>query len=159
MRDTAGRHLTCASSRAGHTLQARPDAVDARPLIRRTLDLSMNRNSYNKIAHAWGSARSGFFGREREYLDAVLSVVPKGSTILDLGCGTGRPMAEYVISRGHHVVGVDQSEKMLGIARRYFPHETWVLSPMETYDPQVDDQGALIWDALFHVRRTDWVAA
>jgi SAM-dependent methyltransferase len=115
----------------------------------------MNRDSYNKIAHAWGSARSDFFGREREYIDAVLSVAPKRSTILDLGCGTGRPMAEYVISRGHHVVGVDQSEEMLEIARRAFPNETWVLFPMEAYEPRVAYQGALIWDSLFHVKRTE----
>lgn len=115
----------------------------------------MNRDSYNKIAHAWGSARNAFFGREREYLDAVLSVVPHGSTILDVGCGTGRPMAEYVISQGRRVVGVDQSEEMLAIAKRNFPKEVWVLSLMETYSPQVAYQGALIWDSLFHVRRTE----
>ncbi len=115
----------------------------------------MNRDSYNKVAHVWGSARSGFFGREREYLDAVLSVVQKGSTILDVGCGTGRPMAEYVISQGHHVVGIDQSEEMLKIARCALPNETWVLSPMESYDLQVAYQGALVWDSLFHVKRTE----
>ena len=115
----------------------------------------MNLDSYNKIAHAWGSARSNFFGREREYIDAILSAVPNGSTILDVGCGTGRPMAEYIISQGHHIVGIDQSEEMLAIARESFPNETWVLSPMETYEPQVGYQGALIWDSLFHVRRTD----
>lgn len=64
-------------------------------------------------------------------------------------------MAEYVTSQGHHVVGVDQSEEMLEIAWRTFPNETWVLSPMEAYDPQVVYQGALIWDSLFHVRRTE----
>lgn len=63
-------------------------------------------------------------------------------------------MAEYVISQGHHVVGADQSEAMLAIARRNFPNETWVLSPMEAYRPQVAYQGALVWDSLFHVRRT-----
>lgn len=115
----------------------------------------MNRDSYNKIAHAWGSARNHFFGREREYIDLILSAVPNGSTILDVGCGTGRPMAEYIISRGHHIVGVDQSEEMLAIARQNFPNETWVLCPMEAYEPQVDYQGALVWDSLFHVRRTE----
>jgi SAM-dependent methyltransferase len=95
----------------------------------------MNRGSYNKIAHAWGSARSGFFGREREYIDAVLSAVPKGSTILDVGCGTGRPMAEYVISQGHHVVGVDQSEEMLEIAGR--AHLGFPL-PREAYRARAD---------------------
>jgi len=115
----------------------------------------MNRDSYNKIAHAWGSARRNFFGREREYIDAILSAVPNGSTILDVGCGTGCPMAEYIISRGHHIVGVDQSEEMLAIAKQNFPNETWVLYSMETYKPQVGYQGALIWDSLFHVRRTE----
>lgn len=95
----------------------------------------MNRNSYNKIAHLWNVARNGFFGREREYLDAILSVAPIGSTILDLGCGTGRPMAEYIVSRGRCVLGVDQSEEMLRLARQKLPHEQWVLSSIESYEP------------------------
>lgn len=115
----------------------------------------MNRNSYNKIAHAWSSARNKFFGREREYIDAVLSAVPAGSTILDMGCGTGRPMAEYVVSQGHHVLGVDQSEQMLAIARQNLPQEKWVLSSMEAYEPEESYHGALLWDSLFHVQRTE----
>ena len=31
----------------------------------------MNRESYNLIAPQWAAARTTFFGREREYLDAV----------------------------------------------------------------------------------------
>lgn len=115
----------------------------------------MNRNSYNKIAHLWNVARNGFFGREREYLDAILSVAPIGSTILDLGCGTGRPMAEYIVSRGRCVLGVDQSEEMLRLARQKLPHEQWVLSSIESYEPVEGYHGALLWDSLFHIRRTE----
>lgn len=115
----------------------------------------MNRNSYNKIAHLWNVARNGFFGREREYLDTVLSVAPTGSTILDLGCGTGCPMAEYIVSQGCHVLGVDQSEEMLRLARLRFPHEQWVLSSIESYEPVEGYYGALLWDSLFHIRRTE----
>jgi len=118
-----------------------------------TADSSMNRDSYNTIAQEWGRARNGFFGREQEYLDILLSAVPNGSTILDLGCGTGRPMAEYVLSRGHRIVGVDQSEEMLAIARQNFPDATWILCPMETYEPPVEYHAALVWDSLFHVPR------
>jgi len=78
---------------------------------------TMNRDAYNKIAWHWSTARNSFFGREREYLDAVLLNAPIGSTILDLGCGTARPMAEYIVSQGRRVLGVDQSETMLVIAR------------------------------------------
>lgn len=115
----------------------------------------MNRESYNKIAEQWSSTRCSFYGREREYVDAVLSVCPLGSVILDLGCGTGRPMAEYIVSKGRRVIGVDQSEAMLGIARQRFPTEQWVLSPMETYEPQAGYRGVLVWDSLFHISRTE----
>jgi SAM-dependent methyltransferase len=115
----------------------------------------MNRDSYNKIAHEWSSARNKFFGREREYIDAVLLTTPVGSTILDIGCGSGRPMAEYIVSKGHHVLGIDQSEAMLAIAKQNLPDEKWVLSPMEAYEPQAGYQGALLWDSLFFVRRTE----
>jgi SAM-dependent methyltransferase len=115
----------------------------------------MNRDSYNKIAQTWSSARNGFFGRERAYLDALLENAPASSTFLDLGCGTGRPMAEYLIAQGHHVLGVEQSEAMLAIARENFPDQTWVLAPMETYEPPLGYRGALLWDSLFHVQRAE----
>jgi SAM-dependent methyltransferase len=115
----------------------------------------MNRDSYDRIAQQWSAARNAFFGRERHYIDAVLSAAPVGSTILDLGCGTGRPMAEYIVSQGRRVVGVDQSEAMLTIARERLPSEQWVLASMEAYEPGDGYAGALLWDSLFHVRRTD----
>jgi RimJ/RimL family protein N-acetyltransferase/SAM-dependent methyltransferase len=115
----------------------------------------MNRDSYNKIARTWASARNKFFGREREYIDAVLSVVPAGSTILDMGCGTGYPMADYIVSQGLHILGVDQSEEMLAIARQNLPQERWMLSSMEAYEPEEGYQGALLWDSLFHIPRTE----
>lgn len=115
----------------------------------------MNRESYNKIAAEWSAARSTFCGREREYVDAVLSAAPAGSIVLDLGCGTGRPMAEYLVSQGRRVLGVDQSEAMLAIARLRLPYERWVLSSMEVYEPEEGYRGALLWDSLFHVPRTE----
>lgn len=42
----------------------------------------------------------------------VHSAIPDGSTILELGCGTGR-ITEPLIDLGHDVTGVDSSEAML----------------------------------------------
>jgi SAM-dependent methyltransferase len=114
----------------------------------------LNRNSYNEIAHEWTAARAGFYGREREYLDMLLFGLAQGSSILDLGCGTGRPMAEYVISRGYRVVGIDQAESLLAQARAAFPHEEWVPSSIEAYAFQHDYSSAIFWDSLFHIERT-----
>lgn len=40
--------------------------------------------------------------------------------IVDLGCGSGI-LAEKLVSAGHHVTGIDQSEEMIAIARRRCP--------------------------------------
>ena len=115
--------------------------------------LGMNRESYNLIAAQWAAARATFFGRERDYLDAVLSTAPAGATILDLGCGTGRPMGEHIVAQGRRVLGVDQSEALLDIARGNLPTEHWVLSTMQAFEPDRPFHGALLWDSLFHVPR------
>ena len=73
----------------------------------------LNRQSYNAIAASWDETRTTFYGQEREYLDALLAGLPIGSSVLDLGCGTGRPMAEYILACGHHVTGVDQARPCL----------------------------------------------
>lgn len=115
----------------------------------------LNRESYNKIAREWRNARTGFFGRERAYLDLVLDATAEGATILDLGCGSGRPMAEYVVSRSRHVIGVDQSEALLNLAKASMPGERWILSPIEGHEVSSGYQGAVIWDSLFHIPRTE----
>lgn len=113
----------------------------------------MNKASYNTIAAQWDEARSAFHGRERHYLDLLLDGLPVPSHILDLGCGTGRPMAEHVLSRGHRVTGVDQAEALLAIARSRFPQAQWIESRLEDYVPQERCAGAICWDALFHIPR------
>jgi SAM-dependent methyltransferase len=113
----------------------------------------MNRDSYNHIAAQWSRARTGFYGREEAYLDTVLAACPTGGLVLDLGCGTGRPMAEAIVASGRRVLGVDQAEAMLAIARRRLPTEQWVLAAMETFEPPTGYRGALLWDSLFHLPR------
>jgi len=113
----------------------------------------MNRASYNAIATQWDVARSAFYGREREYLDTFLSGLAP-SLILDAGCGTGRPMAEYVLARGHSVIGIDQSEALLARARSRFPSAQWINATLEEYTFVEHYQGVICWDALFHIERS-----
>jgi SAM-dependent methyltransferase len=116
---------------------------------------AMNREAYNRIAPQWHLARSTFAKRERLYLEALLAAVPAGATVLDLGCGTGRPMAEYIVAQCRHVRGIDQSEAMLAFARKLLPDEQWLLASMERCDPGQGYRGALLWDSLFHLPRAE----
>ena len=117
-----------------------------------------NRDAYNAIAAHWDVARRGFYGREQPYLDLVLDGLPEFSRILDLGCGTGRPMAEYVVARGHRVTGVDQAEALLAIARSHLPGESWIEARLEGFEPEGCYAGAMCWDALFHIPRAHHAA-
>ena len=113
----------------------------------------INRDSYDAIASQWAAARTDFYGREQAYLDAFLEGLPAPAELLDLGCGSGRPMAEYLLSRGHQLTGVDQSVAMLTLARTRFPAARWIESTIEDYAGDEHFDGILCWDALFHIDR------
>ncbi len=54
---------------------------------------------------------------DRQIVDALCELLPKGVTILDVGCGYGR-IAIPLAKRGHHVIGIDLSERLIEEARR-----------------------------------------
>ncbi len=114
----------------------------------------MNRDSYNAIAAAWDGARSEFSGREREYAEQFLDGLPVPSSLLDLGCGTGRPIAEYLLERRHRVTGVDQSREMLEIARIRLPSGIWIEQAIEEFESAERFDGIVCWDAMFHIERS-----
>jgi cyclopropane fatty-acyl-phospholipid synthase-like methyltransferase len=48
-------------------------------------------------------------------------MLPKGGTVLDLGCGTGIPISELFIERGFDLCAVDASPRMVAAFRARFP--------------------------------------
>jgi trans-aconitate methyltransferase len=72
--------------------------------------------------------------------------------VLDLGCGTGDPIAAYLAGRGLHVVGLDQSHAMLAIARTRYPDGDWRHGDMRTLDLPERFDGMLGWNSFFHLR-------
>lgn len=115
---------------------------------------TLNRESYDTIATTWDEARVSLPERERVYFDTFLEGLACGSSILDLGCGTGRPIAEELLARGYRVTGVDQSAGMLGIAQSRLPAGTWVEARLEDYEPAEVFDGIVCWDAMFHIERS-----
>lgn len=114
---------------------------------------SSNRASYDAIAPSWDAARIAFYGRERAYVDALVDGFVVPSRVLDLGCGTGRPIAEHLLALGHAVTGVDQAEALLALARARCPRGRWVHATIEDYAPAERFDAIVCWDALFHIER------
>jgi cyclopropane fatty-acyl-phospholipid synthase-like methyltransferase len=115
----------------------------------------MLHNSYDLIAEEWhqNSIRDPRVKRTLRYVDRVLDTLVPGARVLDLGCGTGNPYARYIIDRGFRVVGVDQSEKMLAIARRVIPEAELIHADMIDVELTKKFDAAIVWDSAFHVPR------
>ena len=74
--------------------------------------------------------------------------------MLDLGCGTGVPVAQYLVRKGCRVVGVDQSAGMLEIARRAVPEAELIQADMCELNLEGSFAAVIAWDSVFHVERT-----
>src|SRR5262245_53975577 len=87
---------------------------------------ALNRASYDAIAAEWDAARVALWAREPIYVAEVERAAAEGGRLLDLGCGSGRPLAEHFIARGWQVTGVDQSETLLALARARHSAQRWI---------------------------------
>ena len=88
---------------------------------------------------------------ERPWIDRFLSLIPKEGTILDVGCGTGEPIAQHILAQQYEVVGLDISPKMIEIVSQRFPEQKWLCTDMRTlYLPQ-QFEGLISWGAFFHL--------
>ena len=109
---------------------------------------------YDRHAQTWDSERPRSLF-ERPWLDRFLELVPHGGEILDIGCGSGDPIARYFIDAGHHVTGVDSSPAMIAICQARFPSKTWTTADMRTLSLGRRFEGILAWDSFFHLRPVD----
>ncbi len=77
------------------------------------------KSTYNKIAEDWSKDHATDTWWQ-EGTDKFLSLLPKESTVLDVGCGGGIK-SNYIAGKGYRVTGIDFSEKMIEVAHRKFP--------------------------------------
>lgn len=89
--------------------------------------------------------------QEKAWLDRFLGFVRAGGTVLDVGCGTGRPVADYVLRSGRDVVGVDGSPAMIAMCRDRFPSSEWRVADMRALALGRRFDGILAWDSFFHL--------
>ena len=109
---------------------------------------------YDKIAH-WFAANRYTGLLEKSYLDELIDFLPKGGSVLDLGCGTGKPILEYLLNNGFKATGVDASAEMLTIAKANFPVTGFILQDMRTLDLNKRFDAIIAWDSFFHLPIVD----
>lgn len=111
---------------------------------------------YERRAHEWVGDRSRekvFI--EKAWLDRFCALLQAGGTVLDLGCGPGKPMAYYLLASGFDVCGVDSSPTMISLARGSFPEREWIVADMRALALGRRFDGIMAWDSFFHLKHSD----
>jgi cyclopropane fatty-acyl-phospholipid synthase-like methyltransferase len=76
---------------------------------------------------------------------------PKGASVLDLGCGSGSPVARHMARCGLHVTGVDASPTLISLCRERLPDQEWIIADMRSLALGRTFDGVLAWDSFFHL--------
>ncbi|GFF73968.1 hypothetical protein IFM61392_05277 [Aspergillus lentulus] len=84
----------------------------------------------------------------------VVSKLPRSSHVLDVGCGTGKPVAAALASAGHTVYGIDVAENMVRIAASQV-RGTFSTADMRTYTPPVKMDAVFAIYSLFQIHPSD----
>ncbi len=92
---------------------------------------------------------------ELPWLERFLKLQPAVADILDIGCGSGKPIANYFVEQGHQVTGVDSSAAMIALCRQRFPTHQWQVADMRQLALGQKFDGILAWDSFFHLTRAD----
>ncbi|MFW9767303.1 MAG: class I SAM-dependent methyltransferase [Candidatus Thorarchaeota archaeon] len=82
------------------------------------------RDGYDKIAEEYSRDRED--SDNSKEIQEFIDILPKGASVLDIGCGGGVPILKRMIAEGYDATGIDFSTGMLEVARRNVPEATLI---------------------------------
>jgi len=113
---------------------------------------SVVRNGYDEIAREYHASRNRFDHRKELKEFAVL--LPKNANVLDVGCGAGVPVTQFLIESGFDVTGIDFSENMLRLAETNVPKARFIKKDMTGLDFEDNSfNGLTAFYSIIHVPR------
>jgi len=116
------------------------------------------REIYDNFALTYEENR-GLFDMTEVFNSFYKRLNVKNGDLLDLGCGAGEPFAKSFADCGWKVTGVDFSQKMLELAKKFVPQMRTInadMTEVEFASNQFDAITAIY--SLFHVSREDHAA-
>jgi len=107
---------------------------------------------YNKAARAYSKGRDQF--KNDKYLDRLDSLLKPNSVILDVGCGSGKPVTEFFVNHGHQVTGIDISKEQIKLAKENVPQGLFEVRDMSLLKPGEYAVDAIVsFYTIFHIPR------
>jgi SAM-dependent methyltransferase len=111
---------------------------------------------YEKHARNWDADRRNGGWSDKVWHDRFIAALPNGGTVLDLGCGSGSPVAlHHMVECGLHVTGVDASPTLISLCRARLPDQESIVADMRSLALGRQFPGALAWDSFFHLKPDD----
>ena len=113
------------------------------------------RDGYDAMADRYAAWAASFSSPVLDWVDRLVSRLPEGSAVLELGCGGDNPATRVLVERDRYT-GVDLSREQLARARRAFPGATFVHDDATTvaFEPASFDAVASLF-MLGHVPRAE----
>ncbi|MEM6889608.1 MAG: class I SAM-dependent methyltransferase [Pseudomonadota bacterium] len=105
---------------------------------------------YERQATEYDKRRSKALFEARWLARFTASLKPRDH-VLDLGCGTGDPIARWFMAEGFTVTGVDFSQAMLAIARDRWPNGDWRQADMRNFELDQQFDAIIAWNSFFHL--------
>ena len=110
---------------------------------------------YDEIIDWFDDNRTKDLTMEKFYLNFIQKYLKPKSKILDVGCGTGEPIAQFLITEGYDVTGIDASSKMIDLCKQRFPKNKWILADMRTLALKEKFNAVIAWHSFFHLPHDD----
>ena len=115
-------------------------------------------HEYDLIAEWYATDRD--HGTGIPEVTALSDSLPRGATVLDVGCGNGIPITRRLLAAGHSVLGVDSSTEMLRRFQVNCPGTPYLHAAIQTCDLEGRAfDAAVAWGVIFHLTREDQVRA
>lgn len=109
-----------------------------------------NAASYDAICDKWDACRSE--NRINPCIqDFIKHIKPRGR-VLDVGCGTGRPIAGYLAQKGFSVTGIDISPEMLHKAEAlHLKNAGFQIADILEYESEEKFDAIIAFDSIWHI--------
>lgn len=111
---------------------------------------------YDHLASSWDDRAGDVHPDLRaKYLERLETRLSRGSDVLELGCGTGHPIAAR-LAPAHRYVGVDSSPRMVELARQNVPDGRFHVADMTALDvPDNAFDAVVAFYSIIHVPRDE----
>lgn len=107
---------------------------------------------YDAIAERYLATRSVF--DNETHLTSLAGRLEPGASVLDVGCGSGVPVASTLSSGGFSVLGIDASRRQIELARANVPGARFEVADMKALQPSDYSVDCVVaFYSVYHVPR------